>query len=118
VVVVIVGELRGVEKVRPIILLVVAEYSQVGADPFIVVFHLSLGLWVVWRRESLVDSQSLKEASGVFGSEQGPLSVLWIFGTPWSLHTCVRCRCARSSAFARLVVGIRWAILVSLSMTT
>jgi hypothetical protein len=73
VVVVVVGELRSVEKVRPIILLMVAEYSQVGANPFIVVFHLSLGLWVIRRRESLVDPQSLKEAPGVLGCEQWAL---------------------------------------------
>jgi hypothetical protein len=73
VVVIVIGELRSVEEVGPIILLVVAEYSQVGTDPFIVVLHLSLGLWVVWGRESLVDSQSLEEASGVFGCEQRAL---------------------------------------------
>jgi hypothetical protein len=55
VVVVVVGELHSVE-VCPVVLLVVAEYSEVSSDPFIVVLHLSLGLRVVWCQESLVDS--------------------------------------------------------------
>jgi hypothetical protein len=52
---------------------VVAEHSEVGSDPLVIVLHLSLGLRVIWGGEPLIDAQPLEEVSGVLGSEQGAL---------------------------------------------
>jgi hypothetical protein len=48
VVVVVIGKFCSVEKVCPIILLVIAKYSEVCANPLVVVLYLSLCLWMVW----------------------------------------------------------------------
>jgi len=69
---VIVGELRRVEEVCPIVLLTIAEHADVCLHPFVVVLHLSLCLWMVGGREPLVDVQRFEEALCVIGSEEGP----------------------------------------------
>ena len=69
--VVIVCEFGGVEKVTPIVLLVVAKHADVCFDPFVIVLDLSLGLRVVSCRESLINVEGLEEASGVISRERG-----------------------------------------------
>ena len=69
--VVIVGELRRVEEGRPVVLLMVAEHVDVGLHPLVIIFDLSLCLWVIGRGESLVDIERFEEASGVISCEQG-----------------------------------------------
>jgi len=68
--VIVIGELRRVEQGRPIVLLVIAEHVNIGFHPFVVVFNLSLCLWVVGHGESLIDVKHLEEASCVICCEQ------------------------------------------------
>jgi hypothetical protein len=70
--VVIVGEFCHVELFTPVILLVIAEHADIGLDPLVIVFHLSLCLWVVCCGEALVNMQGLEELSGVVCCECGP----------------------------------------------
>jgi len=54
-VMVIVCEFCCVEQVCPIVLLVVAEHADVGLDPFVIVFDLSLCLGMIGSQEVLVN---------------------------------------------------------------
>ena len=50
----------------------VTEHADVGFDPFVIVFYLSLCLWVICGGESLINVKCLKEASGIVSHEGGP----------------------------------------------
>ena len=49
----------------------IAEHADVRFYPFVIVFHLSLCLWVIGCGEALIDVQGLEEASGIIGCECG-----------------------------------------------
>jgi hypothetical protein len=75
--VVIVCEFHCVKKLAPIVLLVIAEHVDVGLNPFVVVLHLSLGLWVIGCGEPLIDVQCFEEPSNVICHECGsPICVM------------------------------------------
>ena len=67
---VVVSELGCWEKVRPIVLLPITEHPNICLHPFIEVFNLSLGLWVIWSGEPLIDAKTPEEPSGVLCSKQ------------------------------------------------
>jgi hypothetical protein len=62
VVVIVVGEFRHRQQICPIVLSMRIEHPQVRLHPLVVIFDLTLCLWVVCHRETQFDSEVFVDA--------------------------------------------------------
>ena len=71
--VIVVGELRGVQEVLPVILSVVAEHTEVRFESFVIALNLSLGLGVICCGQALVNPEASVKGPHVWVIELRPL---------------------------------------------
>ena len=83
----------------------VAEHADVGLNPLVIVFYLSLCLQVVWCGESLINVKGFEEPPCVFCSEGGASVRVVYFGD--SMYSEQQNRFMKGQIFLQVKLWLR-----------